>query len=188
MDFSLLAPTFLTGLAALAVPILIHLTHRERRDAVAFPSLMFVRKIPYRTVRRQKIRNWLLFLLRTTALVLIVVAFARPLIDDLSRGGGGTAGARELVILLDRSHSMAYADHWERAVSAARRAVDGMGPDDLTTLVAFDERAEALTPPTADRSLLHEALDNARPGWSATRFGPALQLAGEIVGRSNRLR
>lgn len=187
MDFSLLAPTFLAGLAALAVPILIHLTHRERKNAVAFPSLMFVRKIPYRTARRQKIRNWLLFLLRTTALVLIVAAFARPLIDDSSRGGS-TTGAREMVILLDRSHSMTYADRWERAVSAARRAVDGMGPDDQTTLVAFDERADALTQPTADRSLLHEALGEARAGWSATRFGPALQLAGEIVGRSNRPR
>jgi hypothetical protein len=188
MDFSLLAPTFLTGLAALAVPILIHLTHRERKHAVAFPSLMFVRKIPYRTVRRQKIRNWLLFLLRTMALVLIVAAFARPLIEDPSRDGVSSAGARELVILLDRSHSMAYADRWEEAVSAARRAVDGIGPEDLATLVAFDERADALTQPTADRSLLYQALDKASPGWSATRFGPALQLAGEIVGRSNRPR
>jgi hypothetical protein len=188
MDFSFLAPTFLAGLAALAVPILIHLTHRERKDAVAFPSLMFVRKIPYRTVRRQKIRNWLLFVLRVAAVVLVVSAFARPLIDDSSQLGGGTAGARELVILLDRSHSMAYADHWERAVSAARRAVDGMGPEDLATLVAFDEGAEAVTQPTADRALLLGALSETRVGSGRTRYGPALQLAGEIVGRSNRPR
>lgn len=188
MNFSFLAPAFLAGLAAVAVPILIHLTHRERKEAVEFPSLMFVRKIPYRTQRRQRIRNWLLFLLRTGAIVLVVAAFARPLIHDPSRPGGGAAGAKELVMLLDRSHSMGYADRWEQAVAAAHRAVDGMGPEDLATLVLFDERADAVTRATADRALLSGALDEARVGSSVTRYGPALQLAGEIVGRSNRPR
>lgn len=187
MNFSFLAPAFFAGLTAVAVPILIHLTHRERKEAVGFPSLMFVRKIPYRTQRRQRIRNWLLFLLRTGAIVLVVAAFARPLIHDPSRPSGA-AGARELVILLDRSHSMGYADRWGQAVAAARRTVENMGPEDLATLVVFDERAEAVTQPTADRALLNNALDEARVGSSATRYGPALQLAGEIVGRSNRPR
>ncbi len=188
MGFSFLTPIFLAGLAALAIPILIHLTHRERKDTVTFPSLMFVRRIPYRTVRRQKIRNWLLFLLRTAALVLVVAAFARPLLDDRSQMGGGGTGARELVVLLDRSHSMAYADRWQRAVSAARRAVDGIGPEDRATLVTFGERAAAVTQPTADRAVLHRALDGAQVGSKATRYGPALQLAGEIIGRSDRPR
>jgi hypothetical protein len=39
----LLAPLFLTGLAALAVPVLIHLIQREKSTVVRFPSLMFVR-------------------------------------------------------------------------------------------------------------------------------------------------
>ncbi len=186
MSLSFLAPIFLAGLAALAIPILIHLTHRERKDAVTFPSLMFVRRIPYRTVRRQKIRHWLLFLLRTAAVVLVAAAFARPLFDDPSGVGSGDRGARELVVLLDRSHSMAYADRWQRAVSATRRAVDGMGPEDRATLVVFGERAEAVTQPTTDRAVLHRALDAVRVGSESTRYGPALQLAGEIVGRSDR--
>ena len=52
MGWTFLTPAFLAGLAALAVPVIIHLIHRERREVVAFPSLMFLRKIPYRTVRR----------------------------------------------------------------------------------------------------------------------------------------
>ena len=43
---SFLAPLFLAGLAALAIPVLIHLIQRERKNVVKFPSLMFVRRIP----------------------------------------------------------------------------------------------------------------------------------------------
>jgi hypothetical protein len=188
MGFSFLAPLFLAGLAAVAIPILIHLTHRERKDAIAFPSLMFVKRIPYRTTRRQRIRHWLLFLMRTAAVVLVAAAFARPLLEDVGASAVGDGGAQELVILLDRSHSMGYGDRWERAVSAARRAVDAMGPEDRATLVVFADRAEAITQPTADRTILLAAVDEARLSSRATRYGPALQLAGEIVGRSDRPR
>src|SRR3954467_4235771 len=103
----LLAPAFLAGLLAVAIPVIVHMIHRERRETIAFPSLMFLRKIPYRSVRRQKLRHLLLLALRCLALAIIAAAFARPF---LRRAAGATASlsdARELVILLDRSWSMA---------------------------------------------------------------------------------
>ena len=77
-----LAPLLLLGLAALAVPVLIHLTHRERGQVISFPSLMFLERVPYRSMRRQKIRNWPLFLLRCAAVILLILAFARPFFTD----------------------------------------------------------------------------------------------------------
>ena len=52
---SFLTPLFLLGLGAVAVPIIIHLIQKERKNVVAFPSLMFVRRIPYESVNRRKI-------------------------------------------------------------------------------------------------------------------------------------
>ena len=75
---SFLTPIFLAGLAAIAVPVLVHLIQRERKRVVEFPSLMFVRRIPYQSVRRRRIRHWALLLLRAAAIALIVAAFARP--------------------------------------------------------------------------------------------------------------
>jgi hypothetical protein len=49
MSLSFLVPAFLAGLAAIAVPVLIHLTRRQSRQPLAFPSLMFVRRVPHRT-------------------------------------------------------------------------------------------------------------------------------------------
>ena len=75
---SLLAPWFLAGLVAIGVPIAVHLINRERKTVVPFPSLMFLQRVSYRSVRRQKLRHLLLFALRCLVLILFVGAFARP--------------------------------------------------------------------------------------------------------------
>src|SRR5215212_6163911 len=80
MPLAFLAPWFLAGLALLAVPIAVHLSNRERKQPVAFPSLMFLRQVPHRSVRRRRLRHLALFALRCLAVVLLVAAFARPFV------------------------------------------------------------------------------------------------------------
>ncbi len=117
-----LAPAFLAGIVAIAVPVIIHLINRERRVVVEFPSLMFLQRISYKSVRRQKIRHLLLLILRCLALALLVFAFARPFFQRRQSAIGKT-GAREVVILLDRSSSMGYGTRWNRARDAAKKVV-----------------------------------------------------------------
>src|SRR5437588_13086292 len=96
-----LTPAFLIGLAALAVPILVHLIQRERKRVIEFPSLMFIRRIPYQSVRRRRIRHWFLLLMRAAAIALIVAAFARPFFPaGAAAAAAASCGSRELVILL----------------------------------------------------------------------------------------
>ena len=182
---SFLAPLFFAGLAALAVPIIVHLTHKERRDVVVFPSLMFLSRIPYQAVRRQRIRNWLLFALRCLALIFLAFAFARPFLNRPALAAPvRSIGARELVILLDRSYSMAYGDRWTRAVDAAKRAIGGLGSNDRASLVVFDGTATAATEPTSDKAILSTALGRVRPGAGATRYEPAFKLAQRLLADS----
>lgn len=181
-----LAPAFLAGLLALAVPVFIHLTHRERREAVAFPSLMFLRKIPFKSVRKQRLRHLLLLAMRCLALLLLVLAFARPLFGRRSNAAGAAArGAREVVILLDQSYSMGYGNRWARAVDAARGAVEGLAPGDRATIVAFDSRADIVASATADRAVLRAAIDEVKPGSGTTRYGPAVRTAAGILEESS---
>ena len=177
-----LVPAFLAGLAAIAIPVLVHLRHRERKEPVRFPSLMFLRRIPFREVRRQQIHHWPLFLLRVLAVALLVFAFARPFLRGRNAPlvAPGAQG-RELVILLDRSASMGYGTRWSRAQAAARQAINGMGRDDRASIVFFDQGAAVNTRPTSDRTLLLAAVDAAAPGAATTRFAPALRAAGELL-------
>src|SRR5262245_64573848 len=122
-----LAPLFLAGLAALSIPVIIHMIHRERKTVVEFPSLMFLQRIPYKSVRRQKLRHILLLALRCLAIAMLVAAFARPFFERRRPPTVGLTGAREVVVLLDRSASMGYSNRWSRARDAARKAVSGLG-------------------------------------------------------------
>ncbi len=183
-----LAPALLAGLAALAVPIILHLLQRERRQVVEFPSLMFLRRIPQETTRRRRIRHPLLLALRLLALALLAFAFARPFLRDRLTALPVTRESREVVILLDRSYSMGYGDRWSRAVAAAGQSVDALRGDDRATLVLFDELAEAVTSATEDQALLRSQLSRVRPGASATRYTPALRMARDILTESDRTR
>jgi len=171
-----LAPLFFIGLVALVVPVVIHMIQRERKEFVEFPSLMFVRKIPYRSFRRQRIRHWVLLLIRCAALLLLILAFARPFLNQSSLANSGS-GAREVVVLLDRSYSMGYEDNWDRAKEAALNVVDELASDDRATLILFDSGAQVGPRSMVDRNRLRGLISDSELSAGTTQYGPALKLA-----------
>jgi hypothetical protein len=179
-----LAPLFFAALVTFAIPIAIHLTQRERKQIVEFPSLMFLEKIPYQSVRRRRIRDWPLLAMRLAAILLIVLAFARPFFDRPIVALANTSGPREVAILLDRSYSMAYGDRWARAQAAARQVVQGLTATDHVTLILFGANAQAEVRATADLSRVTAAIDAARLSAEATRYAPALKLAQRVLADS----
>jgi len=180
-----LAPLFFVALAGLAIPVLLHLTQREKKQIVHFPSLMFVRRIPYESVRRRKIHNWLLLMVRLAALAMIVLAFARPLIQRGDRPVAPGTGAREVVVLVDTSYSMGFGDHWDKATAAARQEIGKLNPSDRGSVVLFGSSADIQLRSTAERDRLTASIAAAKPRPSATRFGPALKVAGSILAESS---
>jgi Aerotolerance regulator N-terminal/von Willebrand factor type A domain/CARDB len=182
---SFLAPLFLIGLAGLAIPVFLHLIQKERKQVVQFPSLMFLRRIPYQSVQRRRIRHWLLLMLRLAALALIVMAFGRPFFRGTDPAAASANGAREVVILLDRSYSMSYGDRWTRAVAAARSAVESLSPSDRGSIVLFGSATDVALRSTSDKGRLLSALAGAKLSSGATHYGPVLKLAGSILSESS---
>ncbi|MGE0132705.1 MAG: BatA domain-containing protein [Blastocatellales bacterium] len=172
---SFLNPLFLLGLAGIAVPVIVHLVRRTRAPRVEFPSLMFVRRIPQRTIRRRRMQNWLLFALRCLAFMLLVFAFVRPYF------GSGQAdtnrGQRANVILLDTSFSLRYGNRFEQAKQRARAIIDETRGNEPTTLVAFGQSYEAQNKFTTDTSQLKSVLDGIKPDSTATDYAQALRGA-----------
>ncbi len=185
---SFLAPLFLVASAAIGIPIVVHLIQRERKRVILFPSLMFVQRIPYQSVRRRRIRHWALLLMRCAALLLIVAAFARPFLKHEGVAAAALGGTREIVVLLDHSASMGYGDHWDRAKDAARSAIRSLGANDKATLVLFSRNAEESMRATPDKGRLEGAVNAAKVDADSTRFGPALKLAESILTRSSARR
>lgn len=172
-----LTPLFLIGLAGLAIPVLIHLTRQEKGKPLRFPSLMFLRRIPFEETSKRRIRHWVLLAIRLAALALLVAAFARPFVRGGALASVGGPGPEEVVILLDRSYSMELGDNWERAVAGARDVAAALGPQDRISLVAFSETPHLLHRSISDPARIAATLDTLRTGSLATRIGPAVKVA-----------
>lgn len=183
----LLAPLFLLGLVALAVPVLVHLTQRQQARVVAFPSLMFVKRIPFETTRRRRLRDLLLLAMRALALALVVVAFARPFWPQPPEVLAAE-GARELVLLVDRSYSLRADGQWARVQAAVSAALDEVRPGDRVSLVSFADRAELLVRASLDVDEVRAAAAALRPGDGATAYGGALKVAAGVLAESPRPR
>ncbi|HEX9886815.1 MAG TPA: BatA and WFA domain-containing protein [Longimicrobiales bacterium] len=181
MPIQFLVPAFLVGLAAVAIPILVHLARKQRAKVVPFPSLMFLEKVPYQAESRRQIHHWFLLLLRALAVIVIVAAFARPFFRSEEAVAGATSGPREIVLLVDRSYSMGVGDRLPDALDAAREAVRGMGPLDRASVVFFARSAVVAVRSTSDRTRLLGALDSVTVTSEATSYGPGLKLAQTIL-------
>ncbi|HPM38374.1 MAG TPA: BatA domain-containing protein [candidate division Zixibacteria bacterium] len=90
------------ALAAL-IPLLIHLFSKRRVKIVEFSSLKHLKEMQRRQVRRLKIRQILLLLLRMAIILALVLAFARPTTEG---GALGSHAAVSAVVLFDNSASM----------------------------------------------------------------------------------
>ena len=159
MPLGFLVPAFLLGLAAVVIPILVHLTRKQKARVVEFPSLMFLDRVPFRAETRRRIHHWLLLLLRALAVALIVAAFSRPFFTGSAEAAGAGMGPREVVVLLDRSYSMGVGDRWDRALEAARNVFEDLGPLDRASLAVFGRNAVVSVRSTSDRNSLLSALD-----------------------------
>jgi Mg-chelatase subunit ChlD len=179
---SFLNPYLLFGSLALAIPVLIHLVRREKSEIIQFSSLMFLLKVPKRSIRQQKIKNLLLMALRLLILALLVAAFARPYRTQPASPPSNTNSSRGVVLLLDTSYSMRYGDNFEKAKAEAQKRIDSLRSGDRMALIAFGENASLLTRPTSDKNALKAALDGLEPSYEGTRFYEAFALADRVLG------
>lgn len=175
-----LVPAFLAALAALAIPVAMHLRHREKGTPVLFPSLMFLERLSIRTSKRQRITDWPLLLIRALALALLVLAFARPFTGDRSEAAAADA-PQVRVLLLDRSMSMGHERTWAAALDSARAIVAAAGPQDRLALVFFDDEAEVAQPLTTDHASISAVLQTVQPGARGTRYVAALRAARSVL-------
>ncbi|HVS63098.1 MAG TPA: VWA domain-containing protein, partial [Thermoanaerobaculia bacterium] len=158
---------------------LLHLSRRRTREAVPFPSLMFIAQVPYRSVRRRRLRDRLLLLLRCLAIALLAMAFARPLLRAAPETARDTR--RDVVLLVDTSFSMGYGDHMERAKDAANDLLSGLQPGDRAAVVSFAESATAQGAFSGDAVVLGQQVATLEPGPGRTRYSTAFKTARSLL-------
>lgn len=190
---SFLAPLFLLGAAAIALPVLFHLVRRTTRERTPFSSLMFLRPSPPRLSERSRLENLLLLLLRALVLILLALGFARPFFSQTPDPAANATPARRVVLLIDQSASMNRGNLWSATRAKARTLLRELAPGDqaavllfardVRPLVSFREWAAA---PAGDRvSLVESRLAAVAPGWESTWLDQALMRAADLLSEAN---
>ena len=193
---SFLNPLFLFGLAAAAIPVIIHLFTRRRPREVPFPSLQFLSEVNQSEIRRLRLKQWLLLLLRTLAVAAIALAMARPAV----RGTAGvkSGAATSVVVLVDQSGSMGAAGRAPTEGGSgtleaqARRTVEDLlttlGPADELLLVPYDRAPRPVTPrASSDLGRLRAATQALAATALTTDHRAALEFAARALAQSHAL-
>ena len=190
MPFSFLNLAFLAGLAAAAIPVLIHLFSRRRQKRIEFSSLQFIEEIAKRRVRRVTITQWLILALRVLVLTLVALALMRPALrGDFALGK--SKGESSVALILDRSFSLrAATDTGLLFDEARRRAVEVAEAIDDGDEIHFLGATPALETPALpfhDRLRLKEEIQAIEPGWGGTDLVEAIREAGARLRKSESL-
>jgi hypothetical protein len=150
-----LAPGFLLGALAIAVPVWLHLLKRSASQPRQFSSLMLFEPQQRSTTRRRRIDHWLLLLLRMAVLLLVAAAFAQPYV----RGHlPGVAPEKLLVLAVDDSFSMSAGTRMADARRAALAVVAAKPRDTRAQVVALGSQADVLTEQLQDAAALATAI------------------------------
>ncbi|NGP89620.1 BatA domain-containing protein [Fodinibius halophilus] len=129
-----LNPFFLFGLLAVAIPVIIHLINLQRPKKVAFSTLSFFNELRKTTIRRIRIKQYLLMALRVLALLFLALALARPFLPPTITGPTSSTEPKVVAIVLDNSASMnrigSRGPLIEQAKKVAGRIIQNANSDD----------------------------------------------------------
>ena len=177
-----LHPWVLAGLAAAAIPVLLHLIARRRPPTLAFPAVRYLVDTRREHHRRLRVQHWLLLLVRTLLVALLVLAAAAPMLRTTSAGGHAPSA---LVLIVDNSPSSGAVAAGEQRLgllqAAARAVLARATAADALWLIAADG-----VPRRGDRETLRRAVDALDVDPRRLDLGDAITLADEILAGDER--
>jgi hypothetical protein len=162
-----LAPWFLLGLAALGVPVFVHLLRRHKTTPRPVSSLMFFERGTQSSTRHRRLSYLLLFALRSALVLLVVLAFANPFV----RRAAADANGRLLLIVLDNSFSMRAGTRFPDAKQQALALLAAKPPLQKAQIMSLGGQLEVRTQPVTDDAQLRVALESIQPGDGRASFG-----------------
>lgn len=174
----LLAPWFLAGLAAIGLPIWLHLLQQHRVDPLKFPSLQFFERRTETSVRQRRLKYKFLMALRILMFALLALLFAQPFIR---RDIAALASAQHHLIVVDNSFSMRSQSRVERAKSEAQSFADGLPANATAQVISLGGGANLLTQPTPDKAELRSAIASIAPSGSRSAFAEVSRTARTIA-------
>ncbi|HED05466.1 MAG TPA: VWA domain-containing protein [Ignavibacteria bacterium] len=183
-----LNPAILFGLLAASIPVLIHLFNLRKLKKVEFSTLAFLKELQKNKIRKIKLKQWILLVLRVLIILFLVTAFARPTLKGVAIGGTTSAAKTTAVFILDNTFSMSVINSKGSYLNQAKATINKL----LSQLQEGDEAALVLVsdhwkkPPktTGNLTQFKKEINNVRISDASGTLNNAIIKAGEILSNS----
>ena len=160
-------PWFLAGALAVGLPLWVHLLKQHKNTPRLFASLRFMERRTQSSIKQRRLKHYLLLALRLAMILLLALLFGNPFIRRTAPIG---SGKKMVLIAVDRSFSMRYGNHLDRAKQDALAAVRSIRQGDVAQVAGVSDHIELLTQQITDRASLEAAVRSIQPGDATSSY------------------
>lgn len=183
-----LNPAVLLGLLAASIPILIHLLNLRKLKRVEFSTLMFLKELQKNQIRKIKLKQWLLLLIRTLIVIFLVTAFARPTLETAVIGGTASTVKTTAVFILDDSFSMEILEpngsRFNICKNIARQLLAQLKEGDEAAIIFLSDAVDEKIAPTKNLSDLKTLLEEKNISFVSRPIHNAFVSAARVLEKS----
>jgi hypothetical protein len=173
-----LYPSFLWALAAVLVPVIIHLFNFRKYKKVYFSNVKFLRELQLESKSRSRLKELLILAARCLAVAALALAFARPFMPGEETAGVRKAGT--VSIYLDNSFSMENLGRQGRLFDLARQRAK-----EIVKAEGGNTRFYILTNDFAGGEQRLRTQDNALTYLDELGISPTPRLLSSALGRQS---
>ena len=187
-----LNPLALFGLLAVAIPILLHILNLRKLRTIEFSTLSFLKELQRTRIRRFRIRQLLLLILRTLLIVFAVLALTRPTLRGPLTGFTGTQARTSAVILIDDTPSMNASNErgelFQQAKAAGRTVLANLAEGDEVSVIRLSSVGRDEPPPLLkDLPMVRRAFSELRTTFIHRTLEDGLRAAGKVIAGSRNV-
>ncbi|WMJ74455.1 BatA domain-containing protein [Cytophagaceae bacterium ABcell3] len=158
-------PQVLWGLAAVSIPVIIHLFNFQKPRKVLFSNVAFLRHVKDVNSSKLKLKHWLILFARIFFIVFIVLAFAQPYFP--AEEEGLTDSMEDVSVYLDNSFSMENELNEEKALDIAVKSVQ-----QLSQNLGAEVKYKVITNDFEGRDQFHRNKNKLAERLSEVTFSP----------------
>ena len=173
-----LEPLMLVGMAAAAIPVVLHMIYRKKAPRIQFSTIRFLKLSVERTAHRQRLQDLLLLILRCLLFGLLAMALAKPFVGGMFRW---STASTNVVLVIDNSYSMGCMHEGRTRYATAKESAQQI----IKTLSSRDRAALVFTCGRESRSVAADESDADAAAWAKySRLSSDLDGIFEAVGSS----
>ena len=175
-----LYPAFLFALAALVIPVIIHLFNFRKYQKVYFSNVQFLKEIQEQQASRRNLKERLILAARLLVILFLVLAFARPFIPGKN---AASSGKQQVVsIFVDNSYSMQALNKEGTLLDEAKRRAK-----EIASAYSINDRFQLLTQGFEGKHQRLLSRDEFNDAVDAVKISPESRTMQQIVNRQQSL-